>query len=138
MVEVATGGGSGVSAGTGGSASNASNSEEQLPMVVRVPHLGYDPYNVCWPRYSLLGFGDILVPGMLVAFCHGFDLATQTLTSGVKRRFKTYYVTTLIGKTSSSIVNANTEEKVQRGEAKRLRGLCDDYIQHTHPQDALF
>lgn len=71
-------------------------------MVVRVPHLGYDPYNVCWPRYSLLGFGDILVPGMLVAFCHGFDLATQTL--GPKRRFKAYYVTTLIGKTSWRII----------------------------------
>lgn len=90
MVEVATGGGSGVSGGTGGSASGSSGGEEQLPMVVRVPHLGYDPLSVCWQRYSLLGFGDILVPGMLVGFCHGFDLATAN-------RRKIYYVTTLIG-----------------------------------------
>ncbi|KAL1417942.1 hypothetical protein MTO96_006009 [Rhipicephalus appendiculatus] len=26
--------------------------------------------------FSLLGFGDILVPGLLVAYCHGFDLLT--------------------------------------------------------------
>ena len=94
MVEVATGGGSGVSGGTGGSGSGSSSSgggDEQLPMVVRVPHLGNDPLSVCWQRYSLLGFGDILVPGMLVGFCHGFDLATAN-------RSKIYYLTTLIGK----------------------------------------
>lgn len=90
MVEVATGGGSGVSGGTGGSGSSSSGSgDEQLPMVVRVPHLGNDPLSVCWQRYSLLGFGDILVPGMLVGFCHGFDLATAN-------RSKIYYLTTLI------------------------------------------
>ena len=59
-------------------------------MVIRVPHLGYDPLSVCWQRYSLLGFGDILVPGMLVGFCHGFDLATAN-------RRKLYYISTLIG-----------------------------------------
>jgi len=87
MVEVATGGGTSVSGGTGGSSSVSD--EEQLPMVIRVPHLGYDPLSVCWQRYSLLGFGDILVPGMLVGFCHGFDLATSS-------RHKIYYVTTVI------------------------------------------
>ena len=89
MVEVATGGGASVSGGTGGSSSVSD--DEQLPMVIRVPHLGYDPLSVCWQRYSLLGFGDILVPGMLVGFCHGFDLATSS-------RHKIYYVTTVIGK----------------------------------------
>ncbi|XP_046451496.1 signal peptide peptidase-like 2B [Daphnia pulex] len=89
MVEVATGGGSGVSGGTGGNSGNSSGGDEQLPMVIRVPHLGYDPLSVCWQRYSLLGFGDILVPGMLVGFCHGFDLATAN-------RRKLYYISTLI------------------------------------------
>ncbi|XP_045030061.1 LOW QUALITY PROTEIN: signal peptide peptidase-like 2B [Daphnia magna] len=90
MVEVATGGGSGVSGGTGGnSGGSSSGGDEQLPMVIRVPHLGYDPLSVCWQRYSLLGFGDILVPGMLVGFCHGFDLATAN-------RRKLYYISTLI------------------------------------------
>ncbi len=51
MVEVATGGDSG----------------EQLPMVLKVPHLGSNPLKVCWMPFSMLGFGDILVPG---AGCH--------------------------------------------------------------------
>ncbi|XP_029839430.2 signal peptide peptidase-like 2A [Ixodes scapularis] len=58
MVEVARGG----------------NSQEQLPMVLRVPHLNNESLSVCFSQFSLLGFGDILVPGLLVAYCHGFDL----------------------------------------------------------------
>lgn len=59
MVEVATGG----------------NSDEQLPMVLRVPHLSRDPSRVCYVHtYSLLGFGDILVPGLLLSFAHSYDL----------------------------------------------------------------
>ena len=86
MVEVATGGGSSTN-GTGGSDSV----NEQLPMVLRVPRVGHYALSVCQQPYSLLGFGDILVPGMLVGFCHGFDLATSS-------RHKVYYVTTLVGK----------------------------------------
>jgi len=84
MVEVATGGGSSTN-GTGGSDSV----NEQLPMVLRVPRVGHYALSVCQQPYSLLGFGDILVPGMLVGFCHGFDLATSS-------RHKVYYVTTLV------------------------------------------
>ncbi len=62
MVEVATGGGTG----------------EQLPMVLKVPHMGYNPYSVCWIPYSMLGFGDILVPGLLLSYCHSFDLYRGT------------------------------------------------------------
>ncbi|XP_076341653.1 signal peptide peptidase-like 2B [Tachypleus tridentatus] len=51
MVEVATGG----------------SSQEVLPMVLRVPHFSLDPVSVCYQQYSLLGFGDILVPGLLVS-----------------------------------------------------------------------
>jgi len=84
MVEVATGGsksddttidGQGTSTGPG----------ESLPMVLRVPHLSIaapnrsDPLDICYSdvraySYSLLGFGDILVPGLLVSYCHAFDL----------------------------------------------------------------
>jgi len=60
MVEVATGG----------------SSHEQMPMVLKVPHLSLDPLAFCFPQYSLLGFGDILVPGLLVSYCYGFDLET--------------------------------------------------------------
>ena len=49
MVEVATGGDEG---------------GEQLPMVLKVPHFN-SMYNVCYHSYSMLGFGDILVPGKI-------------------------------------------------------------------------
>merc|ERR1719188_438037 len=62
MVEVATGGDTG----------------EQLPMVLKVPHLNANPLSACWIPYSILGFGDILVPGLLLSYCHAFDLAKET------------------------------------------------------------
>ncbi|XP_075726187.1 signal peptide peptidase-like 2B [Rhipicephalus microplus] len=58
MVEVARGGGS----------------KEQIPMLMRVPRYGNQDISPCLNPYSLLGFGDILVPGLLVAFLRGFDL----------------------------------------------------------------
>lgn len=58
MVEVATGGGS----------------KEQIPMLMRVPRFGNQELNACLSKYQLLGFGDILIPGLLVAFLRGFDL----------------------------------------------------------------
>lgn len=45
-------------------------------MVLRVPHFNNESLSVCFGQFSLLGFGDILVPGLLVAYCHGFDLLT--------------------------------------------------------------
>ncbi|KAL1419744.1 hypothetical protein MTO96_004666 [Rhipicephalus appendiculatus] len=62
MVEVARGGGT----------------DEQIPMVLRVPHLSNEDISACFGEYSVLGFGDILIPGFLVAYVHSFDLiATQ-------------------------------------------------------------
>ena len=52
MVEVATGGDEG---------------GEQLPMVLKVPHFNA-PTTVCYHSYSMLGFGDILVPGKFLLF----------------------------------------------------------------------
>jgi len=72
MVEVATG----------------HSSDEQLPMVLRVPHLSHQPSRICYVHtYSLLGFGDILVPGLLVSYAHSFDLV-----SGIK--YKLYWLLT--------------------------------------------
>ncbi len=62
MEEVATGGDSG----------------EQLPMVLKVPQMDSNPYHVCYSAYSMLGFGDLLVPGLLLSFCHSFDLFKGT------------------------------------------------------------
>lgn len=40
-----------------------SSSGETIPMVLRFPRL-FDP----WGGYSILGFGDILFPGLLLSF----------------------------------------------------------------------
>ncbi|XP_077524526.1 signal peptide peptidase-like 2B isoform X2 [Amblyomma americanum] len=72
MVEVARGGGS----------------HEQIPMVMRVPHFGNEDIAACSGQYSVLGFGDILIPGFLVAYVHSFDLI---VTQG-----RLYYVTSMI------------------------------------------
>ncbi|KAK7944727.1 hypothetical protein WMY93_000455 [Mugilogobius chulae] len=51
---------------------------EKLPMVLKVPRLNFSPLSLCDRPFSLLGFGDILVPGLLVAYCYRFDLLMQT------------------------------------------------------------
>ncbi|XP_066199136.1 signal peptide peptidase-like 2B isoform X3 [Saccopteryx leptura] len=65
MVEVAT-----------GPANSATH--EKLPMVLKVPRLNTSPLALCDRPFSLLGFGDILVPGLLVAYCHRFDIQVQS------------------------------------------------------------
>jgi len=88
MVEVATGGspgGDSSSSSPDDGEGDGSSSQESLPMLLRVEHLSIvgvntsDPLEVCYRdmrtfSYSLLGFGDILVPGLLVSYCHAFDL----------------------------------------------------------------
>ena len=46
MVEVASGGHSDSSVGGSGKISE----DEQLPMLLRVPHLGYHPFDACYTR----------------------------------------------------------------------------------------
>ncbi|MED6186889.1 Signal peptide peptidase-like 3, partial [Stylosanthes scabra] len=41
---------------------------EAIPMLLRFPRL-LDP----WGGYDMIGFGDILFPGLLVSFAHRFD-----------------------------------------------------------------
>jgi len=79
MVEVATGGGRPELPGAQEEPEESSQGE-QLPMVLRVPHLNLlkgNPYP-CQKFYSLLGYGDILVPGLLVSYAHAFDLIFKT------------------------------------------------------------
>ncbi|XP_034513327.1 signal peptide peptidase-like 2B isoform X8 [Ailuropoda melanoleuca] len=65
MVEVATG-------------PSDSATHEKLPMVLKVPRLNASPLALCDRPFSLLGFGDILVPGLLAAYCHRFDIQVQS------------------------------------------------------------
>ncbi|XP_006833601.1 PREDICTED: signal peptide peptidase-like 2C [Chrysochloris asiatica] len=60
MVEVATG-------------PADSLSHERLPMVFKVPRISFSASTLCDQPFSILGFGDIVVPGFLVAYCHRFD-----------------------------------------------------------------
>nr|XP_022308317.1 signal peptide peptidase-like 2B [Crassostrea virginica] len=59
-----------------------------IPMVFKVPRLGGSPLNVCSLPYSLLGFGDIVIPGLLISYNHRFDVRT-----GGKR---VYFIATVI------------------------------------------
>ncbi|XP_072100333.1 signal peptide peptidase-like 2 isoform X1 [Mobula birostris] len=54
------------------------STHEKLPMVLKVPRLNSSPLALCDRPFSLLGFGDVLIPGMLVAYCHRFDIQVQT------------------------------------------------------------
>ncbi|XP_067874432.1 signal peptide peptidase-like 2A isoform X2 [Heterodontus francisci] len=83
MVEVAAGSGSGTGEkNTGnylmGLAVEPVAHNEKLPVVLRVPRLVTSVATLCGMSFSLLGFGDIIVPGLLVAYCRRFDMQTNT------------------------------------------------------------
>ncbi|KAH8950999.1 hypothetical protein BDL97_09G002200 [Sphagnum fallax] len=59
---------------------------EGIPMLLKVPRL-YDP----WGGYSIIGFGDILLPGLLVSFCLRYDWMAK------KNFFNGYFLWTTIG-----------------------------------------
>lgn len=48
------------------------NSGETIPMLLRIPRF-FDP----WGGYDMIGFGDILFPGLLVAFSYRYDRANR-------------------------------------------------------------
>ncbi|PPD90289.1 hypothetical protein GOBAR_DD12792 [Gossypium barbadense] len=52
--------------------------EDGIPMLLKIPRI-YDP----WGGYSVIGFGDIILPGLLVAFSLRYDwLTKKTLRAG--------------------------------------------------------
>ncbi|KAJ8343587.1 hypothetical protein SKAU_G00309160 [Synaphobranchus kaupii] len=53
-------------------------SEEKLPMVMKVPRFSSWNQQVCGIQFSILGFGDLIVPGLVVAYCHRFDVWTHS------------------------------------------------------------
>ncbi|XP_020245743.1 signal peptide peptidase-like 2 [Asparagus officinalis] len=48
------------------------NGGEAIPMLLRIPRF-FDP----WGGYDMIGFGDILFPGLLVAFSYRYDRANK-------------------------------------------------------------
>ncbi|KAL3829253.1 hypothetical protein ACJIZ3_018055 [Penstemon smallii] len=59
---------------------------ESIPMLLRIPRLA-DP----WGGYNMIGFGDILFPGLLVSFAFRFDKANK------KRVLNGYFLWLAIG-----------------------------------------
>ncbi|KAB1215343.1 Signal peptide peptidase-like 2 [Morella rubra] len=52
--------------------------EDGIPMLLKIPRM-FDP----WGGYSIIGFGDILLPGLLMAFSLRYDfLANKSLRAG--------------------------------------------------------
>lgn len=52
--------------------------EDGIPMLLKIPRI-FDP----WGGYSIIGFGDILLPGLLISFAKRFDVATKkTIRNG--------------------------------------------------------
>ncbi|CAI5645964.1 unnamed protein product [Oreochromis niloticus] len=62
---------------------------EKLPVVMRVPRLLAWAQNLCMMQFSILGYGDIIVPGLLVAYCSRFDV-------WIKSKRKVYFVSCCI------------------------------------------
>ncbi|XP_033839236.1 signal peptide peptidase-like 2A isoform X3 [Periophthalmus magnuspinnatus] len=60
-------------------------SGEKLPVVMRVPRFSGLAQNLCGMQFSILGYGDIIVPGLLVAYCSRFDV-------WVNSRWKVYFI----------------------------------------------
>uniref|UniRef100_A0A3B1JZU9 Signal peptide peptidase like 2A n=1 Tax=Astyanax mexicanus TaxID=7994 RepID=A0A3B1JZU9_ASTMX len=75
MVQVALGPGAGGEKGDVVEVSaDPSPAYEKLPVVMRVPRFSAWAQNLCGMQFSILGYGDIIVPGLLVAYCHRFDV----------------------------------------------------------------
>ncbi|XP_063044437.1 signal peptide peptidase-like 2A isoform X2 [Engraulis encrasicolus] len=62
---------------------------EKLPVVMRVPRFSAWAQNLCGMQFSILGYGDIIVPGLLIAYCARFDI-----WSGSSKRI--YFITCTI------------------------------------------
>lgn len=58
---------------------------EKLPVVMRVPRFSGMAQNLCGMQFSILGYGDIIVPGLLIAYCSRFDVWVNT-------RWKIYFI----------------------------------------------
>ncbi|XP_050956652.1 signal peptide peptidase-like 2A isoform X2 [Labeo rohita] len=76
MVQVALGPGAGGKGDGIGVEIPGENSStyEKLPVVMRIPQFSALAQNLCMMQFSILGYGDIIIPGLLVAYCHKFDV----------------------------------------------------------------
>ena len=57
------------------------SSGENLPMLLKVPSFSL-PYE--FTQYSMLGYGDVIIPGLLVAFLRRFEIHKQHISKGMR------------------------------------------------------
>ncbi|PIO33600.1 hypothetical protein AB205_0093730 [Aquarana catesbeiana] len=94
-------------------AAGPSEKSEKLPVVIRVPRLQYSALTLCEIPMSLLGFGDIIVPGLLVAYCKRFDVRTSSSSI--------YYISCTIGRCCIiGLVAKKTQVHLGKREEKRI------------------
>nr|XP_054590475.1 signal peptide peptidase-like 2A isoform X2 [Nothobranchius furzeri] len=62
---------------------------EKLPVVMRIPRFSAWAQNLCGMQFSILGYGDIIIPGLLVAYCSRFDV-------WINSRKKIYFISCCI------------------------------------------
>jgi len=87
---------------TGGRSDGEGESGEKpailLPLVFKAPHVSNSEFSPCVDSLgdSLLGFGDVLVPGIFVAFARFYDLSCP-------RKTNMHYITAFIGMMRSKV-----------------------------------
>ncbi|XP_061880543.1 signal peptide peptidase-like 2A isoform X1 [Entelurus aequoreus] len=67
---------------------------EKIPIAMRVPRFSAWAQNVCQMQFAILGFGDLIVPGLLVAYCSRFDV---WINSKKKVYFLSSWIAYLLG-----------------------------------------
>lgn len=83
MVKIATGGDT-----------SGNKTREELPMLFKLPRFFWSPYQKCGPvPYSMLGYGDVILPGLHVGFCAVWDIRMSRNT--VSRH--SYYIAAVFG-----------------------------------------
>ncbi|GAB6032198.1 Signal peptide peptidase-like 2B [Chamberlinius hualienensis] len=60
-----------------------------VPSVFQCPFISTSPIAICTHGFLILGFGDVIVPGILIAYCH--DFSTKNKIPNV------YFASSLIG-----------------------------------------
>ncbi|XP_053537768.1 signal peptide peptidase-like 2 [Ictalurus punctatus] len=74
-----------------------SSTQEKLPVVLKVPYMTFSAVVLCnWP-FLLLGLGDIIIPGLHVAYCHRFDVLVNSP--------KVYFLASTVGYTVGLILS---------------------------------
>jgi len=72
-------------------------SQEEVPVMFRLPPIGRR--TTCQQEFSALGYGDIVIPGIVIAYLRYFDLRAKT--GGV------YFTANLIGKVTACDTELN-------------------------------